>query len=287
MIFYLLVSVLMCGFGLQAEMMQLPPSLANKAVFHMKAYQVNDFSCSYNALFNGCNMEKLCEFQNPYSDYAQFKSVCLQFIAQKNQRPDKEYFMDPKGGADTTATEELGQLRLRMQPIVSLGFWENNVNNSIVVLCTTEINFWGNPSKKERAEIWKKAQEKRTKECLSAHKARLAKSTKRCEIIHFICTVKSRGVDHAILVSLVQNFSGRALYIFDNMNEKIGVNSQIMRYINFLCTTYEISTKNLFKALKIPDIWSTAPKRMNRVQKIVQYYGSSPFLYQSHAIAVA
>lgn len=286
MILYLLVSLLMCGSVLQAEVLPLPSSVANKAVNYIKAHQVDDFSCSYNALFNGCNLEKLCEFQNPYSDYTQFKSVCQQFITQKNQRRDKKYTMDPKGSAYNDAIEELGLQRLRMQPIVHLGFNEDNVIQ-VLFSTPTEISFWGNPSKEERAQMWKKAFEKRTKECISDVKAKVARSTKRSEIVHFICGVKIKGMGHAILVTLVQNYSGRALYILDNMNGKIDSNSQIIRYINYLCSIFDIGQKNQVKALKIPDVWPSTPQRVSRVQKIVRYYSSSPFLYQSSGIAVA
>ena len=80
-------------------------------------------------------------------------------------------------------------------------------------------------------------------------------------VVHFICIVKADGESHAILASIVQNSTGRGLYIFDNMNKPITDQSTITKYINYLCKTFAISYKSQFRAPTLPDRWPTTPSR--------------------------
>lgn len=46
----------------RAEFLTLPVSLNNRAVYHIKAHQIDEFCCGYNALYNACNLEKVAHF---------------------------------------------------------------------------------------------------------------------------------------------------------------------------------------------------------------------------------
>lgn len=168
--------------------------------------------------------------------------------------------INPKSGVYNYTLDLLASEHLEMQMLCNLGFYKDN---NIVHLFSTDTRYYydfGDSDieieKKKRAAI-----EKRGLDQLAAIQNKLSKSRAACEIVHFICGIKAKGQGHAILLSLVQNKSGRGLFLWDNMNLKVDDRSQTKHYIDYLCHHLQVSTRRQFKLPLIPDRWPSAPTR--------------------------
>lgn len=247
-----LVLLIVSISGVQAEFMHLPTKYDYRAVYHIKAHQIDEFSCGYNALFNGCNLETACEMQNPFCNYNQFKSVCLGYLGSKNLRP--------KAAASNAVIEELAQ-KLRMKPLYNLTFGKDGNSIEPLFVTPTKITYLLGTAEHEIQRMLKDAVAKRGKDLMQKLKTKVDSSNARCEVIHFVCIIHAQGEPHGILISLVKNASGRGLFVFDNLNISIHNHPQIQRYIDFLADSFKISSKYNFKAPKIPDVWPTTPAK--------------------------
>lgn len=236
--------------ALQAKYMPIPPSISSKAVYHVRAHQIDEWSCGYNALFNACNLEHTLGFKNPYSTFKNFKELCTTFIRKTRK--------GPRDGISNVAIEKLAA-QCKLQKVTYL-----NVNGygTIVPLLNspTTVTVRADLSNSEVQALLDHAVKKREDAVLKELKKEL--ETKKMLCIHFICHVFAKGEDHCILVSLVQkNGLYRGLYIFDNMNIPIKENTEIKQYIDFLCITFKVSSLEAFNRHKIilPDKWPTTP----------------------------
>lgn len=235
----------------------LPRSIASKAVYYVKSQQLDDFSCSYNALFNACNIDYRSGLSNKFFDYRLFSGASLAYA--------KSHGLNPKGATSTKSTDDLAVNYLGMKNLCNLGF----EGNKIIPFRDVHSQIWysGKPSKAEIKEMHNREYERQRNEFMDGIKKQLDAAAGLTRVMHFICTVhdasdrRDRNSGHAILVSLVQNSSGRALYIFDNMNGRIAENSDIMKFIHYLLAKYSISTDKQFKDLGLPSVWPTLPKR--------------------------
>lgn len=244
-------------FSTQAKFLDLPRSLSSKAVYHKETYQLDDFSCGYNVLFNACNLEKVCSFPNKFYQYPLFEKTCKKYTALNK--------LQPKSSASNHDIDCLARVYLGTQPLYVLGF---NQAGDIQPLFSdpTEITHPMGISQAEIDRRLKKAIEQRSDDLFESIKDRLLKSRAAYyTIIHFACIVQDEDVPHVLLVSLVQNRSGKALYIFDNLNRKISDRSPTKCYIDFLCEMFAINKKNQFQGPTIPDLWSTMPKRRSLI----------------------
>ncbi len=240
--------VLSC-FTVQAKYMPVPSSISSKAVYHMQAHQIDEWSCGYNALFNACNLENTLGFKNSYSNFKQFNELCTAFIRRTHK--------GPRDGISNMDIEKLAT-QCKLQNIVYL----NNGGGKIAPLLNspTTITIRADIPDYEVQRLLERAITKREQALLTELKKEL--EGKKLYCIHFVCHVFAKGEDHCILVSLVQkDGSHRGLYIFDNMNSPIQEGSEIKRYIDFLCTTFKVSTLEVFNRRKIilADKWPTTP----------------------------
>lgn len=250
----LLLSFTLSFMPMRAEFLSLPQKFSHKAVFHIKAHQLNDFCCGYNALYNACNFEKLCELHQPFSEYAQFKKLCMNYAMPLN--------IDPKDAVSNATLDILASDEfLNMQQVCNVHF---NDMNQIVPFLTRDVvvTHDSRMSEREVKRLMRQERARCEQEEFRKIKNKLDSSTRRCEIVHFICfidVVKETG--HAVLISLLHNKFGRALYIFDNVNAKIDERSETKLFIDFLCNTFAISSRTTFKGPRIPEAWQTTPKR--------------------------
>lgn len=238
----------------------LPSSLATHAVFYKKSRQLNAFSCGYNTLFNAANLEQTYGFHNPYSNYAAFESICRPYAQQ--------YGYKPRGPLYNTDISNLAK-KLLTQNIINLTL----KNERIIPLfdTSTHYSYPHGSSKRTIKLIARKAVQDRAHKLIEKVRQHLSQNSDHTQIVHFGCFVKDDGEGHIILATLVQNKSGRGLYIFDNMNEKIKEGSDIKYVIDYLTVTFEISPKHQFKGPQLPTYWPTIPHH-NNAHRAYYYY---------------
>ncbi len=233
---------------LNAATLKLPQSLSQMAVSYQKTYQLNEFCCGYNALFNACNLERTLGFPLKFSDYSIFKRECMNYL-----KPRK---IGPREAVTNRTLEKLAS-------IMDIRICNLNITSSGVIQpfssTPIEVSYYAGTKKSEIDRKMQEAIEKRGREIIKHHIDYFNNSVD-C-VVHFICIVKAEGTNHAILVSIVQNSTGRGLYIFDNMNAPITERSPITKYINYLCKTFAISYKSQFRAPALPERWPTVPSR--------------------------
>ncbi len=238
-----------------ATFIPLAGSIASKAVFHPEVQEVPGFCCGYHSLFNACNFEDLCGFTNCYSDYTVFRELCLGYLNHKG--------IDPKEGVTPETLDLLlkNGLELRNFCFLSLDMKENRTVG-VILWSDTVVHFKRGTSETEIQALLKATRNSRMSESLDSIRRTLKQSKKPLEIVQFHCGFRTiRGREHGILISLVQNSTGRGLYVFDNLNEKIDEASPIKRFIDFLCTEFAVSYKSQFVGPDLPHQWPSLPKR--------------------------
>ncbi len=235
----------------------LPESISSKAVYHVKTYQLNEVCCGYNALFNACNIEDWCGLANIYSNYEIFRDACMGYLGHRK--------INPKAGVDCDTLNLLAEGHLKTRNICNLDIIENKVTPTFLVFSQAVVSNVPSPSCTNldiivisaiEAEIMRQKQV--FFEEIDKH---LMNGEGPYDLIHFICIVEVRGVWHAVLLTVVQNNTGRGLYIFDNCNERIEEDSASKRYIDFLCEALHISQKDQFKGPRMPDGWPTVHRQ--------------------------
>ena len=81
-------------------------------------------------------------------------------------------------------------------------------------------------------------------------------STGKSAVVHFLCYLRSsRGIRHEILISLFKNSTGRALYMFDNMNDPCTQSVESAQFIDYLCKIFKVSKRSEFNSPKLPHRW--------------------------------
>lgn len=209
-----------------AELLELPESLSEKAVHQPYVYAARDFACCYNAIFNACNVEVCCGYRNPYEDYSFFKLECLKILRTLNK--------DPLGAANDLVTDVISK------PMLTAPF------HNLVLIKNRVLPFsqWKVPDDEaDRAGTL----------MVSTIQDYLRKATKPCTIVHFFCFIHE--IKHCLVMTLVQNSTGRGLYIFDNDNKFM--HAATKKFVDFLCDSFEVSPKNAFVGPEIPDGWSS------------------------------
>ncbi len=236
-----------------ATFLSLPASIASKAVFHPEVLQVPGFCCGYNVLFNACNFEDWNGFPNCFSDYAVFRELCLGYL--------RHNAINPLDGVTPKTLDFLLKKGLELRNFCSLGLDDKeNRTVKVILFSNTVITVKSGTPEAEIQDMLKATQNSRMSESLDTLKRTLEQSKKPLEIVQFLCGYStSSGSGHGILISLVQNRTGRGLYVFDNMNAKIDEASPIKRFIDFLCTEFAVSSKNQFVGPYLPSQWPSIP----------------------------
>ncbi len=250
--------------------LQLPTNLASKAVYHVKTRPVYEFCCGPNVLYNACNLEEWCDFPNCYSSHTIFRERCKEYF-------DKEG-INQEDGVSLSALDFLAVNGLELQPFFILAGWDYergcfdnqvvNIDPKADKLIAIESVIIAEPaaSQVETDNLRHALRVSLEDEQLMSIKTRLDTSRKNYEVTHFCCYFKWEKANdygdaaHVILISLVQNNTGRGLYIFDNLNEKIDESSPAKRFIDFLCDRFEISPKSEFSGPGLPSQWPSLPQ---------------------------
>ncbi len=238
-----------------ATFIQLPPSLTSKAIYHVKAQEISEFCCAYNALYNACNLEELCGFPNCFSDYSLFSETCLSFLIPQR--------INPKDGAVPPTLNVIQQrLGLRNCCFLQLDICKNRAVEVLQFLDTVII-YEG----REYHDMIRIKEINAIRAFLAPLKKKFDESMKSSEIAHFICSFQMllpTFERHAILLSLVQNQTGRGLYIFDNTNAKIEESSPAKWFVDFLCDTFAVSSQDQFRGPCLPAHWPSIPSKSNQ-----------------------
>jgi hypothetical protein len=217
----------------------LPSTFSSRAVYYHPVEQLDRFSCGYNVLFNAANVEHICGFTNNMHEYSLFEQTVLSYLRTKG--------IAPKQASTNRITEHLAQRVLHLQPFYHLRFRDKK-SGPVVPLFSYEISVEyprGTPKHEVNRRL-DKAFEEHEQEILARIQTYLASASKQV-VVHFLCYLtSSQGNRHGILMSLIQNTTGRGLYIFDNMNEKITAGSDASKFIEFLCTRFNVSSRHLF-----------------------------------------
>ena len=196
-------------------------------------------------------MDKVYGVANPYCDYRLFTQTSKAYV--------KSHRLNPKASVSTRTIEDLALKHLKMKNICNLALEDHKIMP--LMRLHAEIKVHGHETKAERQRMFKREFEKQQEGFIKDLKNRFDNAVGLTRVMHFICHVQSRGSGHAILVSVVQNSTGRALYIFDNMNQKIGEYSDIMKYIRYLGEYFEVSSASNFKGPHLPTRWPSLPAR--------------------------
>ncbi len=227
----------------------VPQSLANHAIWYKETRQLNRFSCGFNAAFNACNFEQCCGFHNPFSNYAAFERIGSFYANSWGKHPKASLY-----NYEVTALAE----KIAKQAIFPFTVKQGRV--SPLFDTPTNYTYPHGSSKREKDACAKRAVEAREAQLIKGIRKELAAIANKTAIIHFGCFVKSRGEGHIVLVSLLQNWTGRGLYIFDNMNAPLVEGSDLNSIIEHLKVTFNISARNQFKGPQLPHYWPTAPR---------------------------
>ena len=227
----------------------IPLPLQQRAVFYPVATQINGFSCGYNALYNAANFENWCGFSNPAHDYAIFKARTLAFLAKIGR--------DPLDSSDNKLTEALGTSVLQVQPLYHITF-SSDTKQKIILSGSVSISYRKGTSQSTIDQMLAEAHVQKAQDQFKACRNYLNSRKGFPAVIHFMCYVMSYTGKHIVLISVYQNSSGRALYVFDNLNETLTVQHDTTRYLTFLCKELEISDRKQFSPLSLPKKWPSS-----------------------------
>ncbi len=233
----------------ESAYLQVPQSLSPKAVYYIKSTQLNDFSCSFNALFNALNLGQVCRVKSPYSFYDLFRETCSAFCY--------EHRIKPKGAVSTAKTSKLARDYLRMKNVCNLGIRKGKIHVFFETATRYYVPYGAGQHAIEAAED--NALQSRGDTSLRKIREAFDSRFGRTLVMHFICTVDTEEGGHAILVTLIQNKTGRGLYIFDNMNRAFQERSQLKQFVQFLCTEFGVSSRSQFQGPPLPHRWESLP----------------------------
>lgn len=239
------IAATLVGSSIAAELMQVPDSIGSHAVYYVRTKQLDAFSCGYNVLFNAANFETTLGFENSAHRYSVFEQYVMPYVREHNR--------NPRGDSTSEMMDHLSRL-LNLQSFYTLVPHESSILGIAPVwLGEISISF---PIGSSEAEIQRRFDEKFMR--IQDAQIRDIKTLLRTEgyaVVHFSCYVDEFDDGHAILVSLHQNESGRGLFVFDNMNAPLRDSSQIMRYLEYLIYTFDISSDVQFEPPQLPERW--------------------------------
>lgn len=230
----------------QVAMIAMPQDLQKRAVHHVHVTPLYDFCCGYNALKSACDIEASCGFNNPFSNTQAFRSTCMNYLGQINP-------LDP---VYNHTMEALAQILALQQ-----GHLLHKRNNSIVIAHSTGVTYRYNDGDSQ-ATIERKQREAyyaKNKQTFDRIKDRLRASNDEYKVVHFFCNIRPYDdIGHMILITFVENATGRGLYVFDNLNHPIRPTSQIAEatetrhFVDYLCDVFNVSERNRFQGPLIP-----------------------------------
>lgn len=235
-----------------ANIIELPKSLEGKSVYHIKSWQLNDWSCGYNVLFNACNLEKIFTKNNNSHDYDIFSKKVLEYLKIKNK--------NPKGSASNKMLDRLSEI-LGLEKYQFLVIKDQKIKP--IFSTSTKITFYHGTTQDQINALMQQAIEKREKDCIVDLKNYINKP-KDLKFLHLFCQIKDQSINHLVLMSVIENRNKiRSLFIFDNVNLLVKENSQLKKYIDFICAEFKISKIDHKEYNKIkefvPGKWSTVP----------------------------
>lgn len=214
--------------GSPARLLPLPEKFASLAIYHIETKKLDKFTCGLNTLYNACNIEDWCGIANAYANFEIFRDACIGFLKTKGKVPKDS--LNHKLRAEIYAKHFENQHIYRLQN--QNGQMESSFPFKTAISGQTEL--------------------------LGNIKIRLETETTSYALIHFTPSfVTKRGRKHAILITLVQNKTGRGLYIFDNCNDIIDDTSPLIPFLEFLSTTFNVSRRNQFVGPRLPHGWPT------------------------------
>lgn len=223
------------------------PSLSGHAVYQIKVKQLHEFSCGYNALFNGCNVEQWCGYSNRMSEFSRFRQACYDFASVHNIRR--------KSSLDNKQIEQLAS-QLGMRTIIHFHI---DTYNRVAPLITEEVRVTYTKGT-SRAAIDRMLEAEMARQQVAhvqAVKNDLEKASVFPHIVHCMCIVQVDGTSHGILATIIKNQTGKGLYIFDNLNKKITESSQIRQCITHLINEFSISSSRTYKGPSFPSSWES------------------------------
>lgn len=203
----------------------LPQSMNFFPVTYEKVNQINGWSCGYNVLHNATVLEKRFGINQPNESLSKFFSVCLPYLKSCNKRPYE--------ASSNKMLDDLSKL-LKLSPFSYLHITKSG---QVEYVFPHSISY----SYSSRADSY--AKEKAKQSVMDNYMAKknaelkkyLADNRNRNALLHFGCHVISGGVNHAILITLVQDSRGKKhFYINDNMNSPIYENSEAKKCVAFL-----------------------------------------------------
>lgn len=222
--------------SIAADYLNVPSSLRTRAIFYKRSKQLRIFSCGYNVLFNAANFEHHCGFTNDAYKYDIFEKKVLSYLKTSGH--------DPQDSSYNDMTEVLASSVLKLQPFYHLR--KDRCGNGAIRLSMTRKTTGTYPQILTNGR-W-------NEDAVFAGILRYVEKHTYA-VVHFLCYVQGRSGNHGILVSLFQNESGRALYIFDNLNDAIYESDDITKFLTFLCITFSVSSMDEFENIQLPTWW--------------------------------
>lgn len=227
------------------------------AIYHIKANQLENWSCGYNVLFNACNLENHLGFHNAYSFYSNFKRACTEFINAHKKKPE-----------EGITNKDMATLAQRVM-LKRNHYLYIDEQGKVVPFIEGKVSIMvpPNTSEDERQQLLKQEVAKKQRQVVQEIQNSIGSVGTGC--VHFFCHVLSEQEGHCILITLHKNNYGlRSLYIFDNLNAAIQESPSAKYYIDYISTEFKVSQSKLCPSLTLPDVWPTAPAPI-RVQKVI------------------
>lgn len=219
--------ILLISCQIYGRRLPLPASLSGLPIYYEEVDQIDGMSCGYNALYNACRLETQLGKANPASDLDYFTTLCLPYL--------NGIKADPENFSDNEMLENLACL-LKLQNFRYLHLYKDHVIPAGMIEYQV-------PHRATQADIERAIDRAYIGRATLIYNELIQaiNAARGSFFIHFVCHVKSRGVGHAVLISLVKDINGgKSMYIHDNMNAYITEHCDIMRYINLICTKFGI-----------------------------------------------
>lgn len=247
--FLFLAATLISFYSLARVEMTLPNSLSSKAIYHIKVKQLHEFSCGFNVAFNGCNVENMFGIAHYMSDFHHFRKACYDFAAAHK--------LKRKGS--------LGQSEMRLlADYLGMGkmvypYFDRSNQLKFAFYQQVTVTFPMGTPKAEVELLKKRALERQYNEYVLDLQEEVNKAHSYPYVLHFACAidVDRSNEGHFILVTLVKNQSGRALYVCDNINKRITESSDTCRCLKYLADLFSVSPRNSFKGPSFTEGWSS------------------------------
>jgi hypothetical protein len=220
-------------FTFKSYSLPLPVSLKNRPIYYEKSDQLKDWSCGYNVLFNALNLENRFGQKNKNTEFSNFSKICINYLESLKKKSSEP--------STNKMLQELAE-KLNLKNFQPINLDKNNKLEATLSV-SIKISYTVGLSKQEINSLLLQAKEEKNFAIIQELKTGLNNNnSKEAQFIHLVCHLSSTKQKHWVLASLVKFPTGsKELYIFDNTNSSITEFCEMKKYIDAICTTFDIT----------------------------------------------